>query len=180
VHSRVHPEHLGDGQFHPPVRGGDRLLPAAAATASDPSPTEFNPHTGRFIDIFTSNQASGCAQHLHRPEGLTFGPDGKLYVTSFRADASDTDKILIFSPDKTCVDKIDLDQVGRSRFFGQALVFGPQGFLFVPGFQTGEVRRYNVVTKTFATFVPPGDPLHNPWYLTFGNTNPVTLAYGPS
>jgi hypothetical protein len=181
-------DHTGfTGQFFP--RGvvfgpDDRLYVSvvgnlAAGDGLTGAILRFNPHTGRFIDVFTSNQASGCAQDLHRPEGLTFGPDGKLYVTSFRADASDTDKILIFSPDKTCVDKIDLDQVGQARFFGQALVFGPQGFLFVPGFQTGEVRRYNVVTKTFTTFVPPGH-LQNPWYLTFGNTNPVTLAYGPS
>src|SRR5262249_49798801 len=93
----------------------------------------FNPHTGRFFDIFTSNQASGCAGDLHRPEGLTFGPDGKLYVTSFRANPDDTDKILIFNGTTgQCLDKIDLDQVGPLRAFAQALLFGPGGRLFVP------------------------------------------------
>src|SRR5262249_25652399 len=45
----------------------------------------FDPHTGSFVDVFTSNLAAGCAAHLHRPEGLVFGPDRRLYVTAFQA-----------------------------------------------------------------------------------------------
>ena len=120
-----------------------------------------------------------------------FGPDGKLYVTSFRADANDTDKILVFDEDGHCLeqDRIDLDRVGQDRATAQAILFGPSGRLFVPitnaNFPpdnpfTGEVRRYNVNTKTFDIFVPSaakGGPLLNPWYLTFGETDPSTLAY---
>jgi hypothetical protein len=41
------------------------------------------------------------------------------------------------------------------------------------------VRRYNVTDKTFINFVspPPIGRLRAPWYLTFDNTNPATLAY---
>jgi DNA-binding beta-propeller fold protein YncE len=138
----------------------------------------FNPHTGKFVNVFTSNLAADCAKNLHRPEGLVFGPDGKLYVTAFRADTSDTDKVLIFDGvTGACLGKIDLDQAGQSRAFAQALVFGPKGRLFVPINNTGEVRRYDVTTKTFDVFVASGGPLQQPWYLTFGETDPKTLEY---
>jgi len=60
-----------------------------------------------------------------------------------------------------------------------ALLFGPGGKLFVPIAETGEVRRYDVSTNqyTYTSFVPAGGPLVNPWYLTFGTTDPATLAY---
>jgi len=141
----------------------------------------FDPHTGSFVDVFTSNQAAGCAAHLHRPEGLVFGPDGDLCITAFRANASDTDKILIFDGiTGACLNKIDLDQVGQPRAFAQALLFGPEGFLFVPINNTGAVRRYDVTDSSFpfTNFVSPGGPLGQPWFLTFGVTNPKTLGYG--
>ena len=102
----------------------------------------------------------------------------------------DNDKILIFQgPDGVSpgdpIGQIDLDQVGQPRAFAQALLFGPGGFLFVPitgnGPDTGAVRRYDVSDKTFTNFVKPaaqGGPLGQGWYLTFGKTDPGTLAYG--
>jgi hypothetical protein len=127
-------------------------------------------------------QSDTCSVHLHRPEGLVFGPDGRLYVTSFRADEKDVDRVLIFDSARSkCVDDIELDRVGQPRAFAQALLFGPGGDLFVPisgnGPDTGAVRRYDVETKTFTNFVAPSGPLGSPQYLTFGKTNPSTLAY---
>jgi hypothetical protein len=145
----------------------------------------FHAKTGDFLDVFASHQptADDCSKHLHRPEGVVFGPDEKLYVSSFRVDPSDTDKILIFDGETgQCLDQIDLynAQRGEPRAFAQALLFGPKRRLFVPMNNTGEVRRYNVKTKTFDVFVRSaahGGPLQNPWYLTFGKTNPRSLAY---
>jgi uncharacterized delta-60 repeat protein len=142
----------------------------------------FNPATGAFLGDFVDSDPTN---DLNRPEGLVFGPDGNLYVTSFQANASDTDKILEFNGTTGAyLGKIDLDQVGQPRAFAQALLFGPDGKLFVPitgnGPDTGEVRRYDLSTGTFTVFVPPsgtGGLLGMPWYLTFGQTDPATLAY---
>jgi hypothetical protein len=145
----------------------------------------FDPVSGAFLGDFVD---SNSTNDLNRPEGLVFGPDGNLYVTSFRANAGDNDKILEFNgATGAYLGKIDLDAVGGDRAFAQALLFGPGGKLFVPitggGPDTGEVRRYDVSTGNFDVFVPPnalGGPLGMPWYLTFGNTDPVTLAYSPN
>ncbi|WP_397538658.1 hypothetical protein [Rummeliibacillus pycnus] len=177
------------GQFHPRavVIGPDGLLYVSVRKlpqGSGGSVLRFNLRTGQFIGVFI---ASNTENDLNRPEGLVFGPDGNLYITSFRRDDKDTDKILIFDG-KTgkFLNKIELDVVGQPRAFAQALLFGPDGKLFVPitgdGPDTGSVRRYNVIHhfKTFDVIVPSasaGGPLGSPWYLTFGNTNPATLAF---
>ncbi|MFJ1252307.1 hypothetical protein [Cupriavidus sp. CuC1] len=110
-------------------------------------------------------------------------------ITSFRANDKDNDKIVIFQgpyggTQGAFLDQINLDQVGSARAYAQALLFGPGGKLFVPisgnGPDTGSVRRYDVSTKAFDVFVPAGGPLQVPYYLTFGLTNPTTLAYPSS
>jgi hypothetical protein len=161
----------------------------------------FDPRSGEFKDVFISD-AGGVGQ-LNRPEGICFGPDGNLYLTSF-ADLTvgvqdphhvNHDMIRIYQGPSgkrpgAFVDAIDLDPLftglGQPRAFAQALVFGPGGQLFVPingdGPDTGSVRSYNVPAKTYDVFVPAaasGGPVGQAWYLTFGKTNPSTLSYGP-
>ncbi len=142
------------------------------------------------IDVSTGAESlfaseSTTAPDLHRPEGLTFGPDGKLYATGFRNDSSDTDKIVVLNPTTGAeVSSIALDAVGQPRAYGQAILFGPGGRLFVPITtldvpDSGAVRSYDVSTGTFVNFEPPGT-LGSGWYLTFGKTNPATLAYAPT
>jgi glucose/arabinose dehydrogenase len=165
----------------------------------------FDPVKLLYKDTVISNP-SDCALNkndLHRPEGLGFDPKGNLYVTSFRAtpNPSDIDRILII-PEKNLkkngdekadislpLDRIDLWRFadGGPRAFAQTLLFGPDGHLFAPielrDLATGrtlggEVRRYNLETKAFWTFVSAaGRDLFSPVYMTFGKTNPATLAY---
>jgi hypothetical protein len=166
-----------------------------------------------FKDVFVydlQNDLQKAGVSFNRPEGLVFGPDGNLYVTSFRTDSKDTDKILIFAGPGSInpspgsfIGKIDLESADypadqQARAFAQALLFGPKGLLYVPitglgpntggppdapfGYSTGAVRRYNVKTRerVVPDFVLPflqQGPLRQPWYLTFGNTDPATLAY---
>jgi len=138
----------------------------------------FTPQ-GQFLDVFISDE--GGINRLNRPEGLVFGPDGRLYVTSFRANGDDTDSIRIYDgASGNFLDKIDLHQPNETRVYSQAILFGPGGHLFVPvidlaGF-TGAVRRYDVSSKAFEVFT--NGTLRMPWYLTFGATNPATLSYG--
>ncbi len=132
----------------------------------------------------------GGVGRLNRPDGLVFGPDGLLYVTSFRAEVGDTDSIRIYAGDGSFLDSIDLfDPATEPRAFSQALVFGPDGALFVSsldrgalGNNLGELRQYDVATKTYVVFaanVTEGGALLQPIYLTFGKTNPTTLNYEP-
>ena len=178
-------------QFNPraAVFGPDGKLYVTAFQTSNPLAgyvVKFDTTTGSSSIVAFNNgdnkKDPGEIQDLHRPEGLTFGPDGNLYVTGFRADKNDNDKILILDGTSGALkDEIALDQVHQPRSFAQAIEFGPSGRLFVPisgnGPDTGSVRSYDVTTKTYTTFVAPGGPLAIPWYLTFGKTDPATLAY---
>lgn len=179
------------GEFHPRgiVLGSDGLLYISnypcLISGLRGQVLRFDPKNRRFVDIFVDS-----SNDLNRPEGLVFGPDGNLYITSFRAAPGDTDKILMFqgpsggSPG-SYVDTIDLYRPGDDahRVYAQALLFGPGGKLFVPisgsadPTQIGSVRRYDVSTKRFDVFVPSGS-VQAGWYLTFGQTDPSTLAYG--
>lgn len=199
----------GPAEFHPfgVVIGPDGLLyassrPTLFTTGLGGQVLRFDPATGAYIDTFVSNSDrsdGGCTDQLNGPEGLVFGPGGRLFITSFRADEADTDKILIFrGPDGPhpgrCVGGFALDKVGAKRSTAAALLFGPSGDLFVPitnafspeniGKDRGAVRRYRTsCTQTaarscFTYFVRPGGRLGQGWYLTFGRTRPGTLAYG--
>jgi hypothetical protein len=82
------------------------------------------------------------------------------------------------------INSIVLDAVGQPRAYGQAILFGPGGRLFVPistldSPSSGSVRSYDVSNGTFNPFEPPGT-LGSGWYLTFGQTDPATLAYRTS
>ena len=187
------PAHFS-GQFNPRgvVFGPDGGLYVSAFDTTNPLVGyvfRFDVETGASTIVAANNgdgiDQPGETRDLHRPEGLVFGPDGALYVTSFRANAADTDKVLVFNASSGALkDEINLDQAGQPRAFGQAIEFGPDGKLFVPisgtGPDTGSIRRYDVATHAFTVFVAPsaqGGPLGSPWYVTFGQTDPATLSY---
>ncbi|MGH8856680.1 MAG: NHL repeat-containing protein [Polaromonas sp.] len=139
---------------------------------------------GSFDKVFIAD--NGGVGKLNRPEGLVFGPDGNLYITSFRANPGDTDSIRIYySGSGDFKSKIDLYTPSQPRAFAQAILFGPNGCLFVPVNNTGEVRRYYTgigscdAPSPYHSFVAPGGTLKAPWYLTFGKTDPKTLEYRP-
>lgn len=80
------------------------------------------------------------------------------------------------------------------RSYAQALVFGPQGRLYVPitaGADAGQLRVYDfsagpTAPAPYEAFQfsdsnshPIASPWTSPWYLAFDKTDPTTLAYRP-
>jgi hypothetical protein len=162
----------------------------------------FDPETGQFDDVvYACVPEVDPTCMLHRPEGLVFGPDGRLYVTSFEDpnNPTDVDRILIFEINEEgegmLVDWINLWEIGEDRVFSQAILFGPEGKLHVPITSlappdTCSIRTYELTTEGGADvwvegcFAQVGEeegesPLVMPYYLSFGQTNPTTLAYEP-
>jgi DNA-binding beta-propeller fold protein YncE len=179
-------------EFHPRgvVFGPDRLLYVSAIGCPIPSDTLFNPltgyvlrfnaGTGEFVDVFASHDS---VPDLHRPEGLVFDEDGHLWVTSFRANADDSDRLIKL--DRKTGRQIDqlvlAPPVNRGgvRAFAQAIVFGPDGDLFVPisgGPLAGEIRRCEPTSKYCRRIVEAGGALQVPFYLIFENSDAATLA----
>jgi DNA-binding beta-propeller fold protein YncE len=130
---------------------------------------------GSFDKVFIADE--GGIGQLNRPEGLVFGPDGNLYVTSFRVNSNDTDSIRIYSAEGKFLKNIDLYNASQPRAFAQAIVFGPNGRLFVPITNTGEVRQYDIDTGSYNSFIAAGGELKEPWYLIFGKSDSKTLEY---
>jgi hypothetical protein len=163
------------------VIGPDDMVYAASFTSLKTglggAVLRFHPD-GTFSDVFIAD-AGGFGQ-LNRPEGLVFGPEGNLYVTSFRAAPGDVDGVRIYDPSGAFLSQIDYyDPATEPRVTAQALLFGPDDKLFVPMTSSGEVRRYNTpTTGDYSTFIAAGTDLGAPVFLTFGETDPSTLAYG--
>ncbi len=137
---------------------------------------------------------SGELSGLHNPEGIVFGPAGQLYVTS-NASGQNGSILMIDPASGVLLDSITLDAHTKpenpTQVAAQSLLFGPAGKLFIPvtitslndGTDSGGVWIYDPLTKQLDTsFVVPSyysDGLVDPWYLTFGQTNPATLRYQP-
>ena len=72
-------------------------------------------------------------------------------MTSFRAAPGDKDGVRIYDPATgDFIRQIDYydDPVNDLRVSAQAILFGPDGKLYAPMLQTGEVRAYDVTNDT--------------------------------
>jgi DNA-binding beta-propeller fold protein YncE len=144
----------------------------------------FDPYSRKFLNVFASDQT---VAGFHRPVGLVFDKTGNLWITSFRDTGNPTDVDRILKLDgKTglLLDSIPLSDPGATRFYAEAILFGPDGKLFVPTITgippnppKGELRRCDTGTKHCDTLVTTGGQLKAPWFLIFRSSNPATLNY---
>jgi hypothetical protein len=118
--------------------------------------------TGSFEGIFVYSGSGG----LVRPQDLTYGPDGNLYVSS-----SFTDNIKRYNG-RTGAYIDDFVPAGSGSLSGPTgLLFGPDGNLYVASINNNRILRYNGLTGAFIDiFVPQGSG---------GLLGPTGMVFGP-
>lgn len=145
----------------------------------------FNPRSSKFVDVFASYKT---VDGFHRPDGLAFDGNGNLWITSFRdtSNPDDVDRILkLDGKTGRLLDSLPLSDPGAPRAYAQAILFGPDGKLFIPitgnaAETTGQLRRCDTRTKHCDIIVAAnsaGGPLVSPLFLIFRRSDPATLKY---
>jgi sugar lactone lactonase YvrE len=105
----------------------------------------FDGVTGAFETVVDPNNAAG----LDDPEGMTFGPDGLLYVDD-TPEAPEAGQVLRYDPaTNEFVDEFVSGAASGNLVDPTDLVFGPDGDLFVSSAETSEVKRYDGTTGAF-------------------------------
>ena len=138
-------------------------------------------NSGTFIGVFVYPGSGG----LSGPRGLTFGPDGNLYVSSV-----DTGQVLRYNGTTgTFIDAfVPTGSGGLSE--PEGLVFGNDGFLYVADF-SGQVLRYEANTGRFdRVFASSADLQGSADGIAFGpngnlfvcvtGQNPAVLQFDPT
>jgi sugar lactone lactonase YvrE len=112
---------------------------------------EYNGSTGAFVEAFVTAGSGG----LNTPHGITFGPDGNLYVSSWKTNA-----VMRYQGPLASSPGAPLPAAGQSgaTFVApssgslvqpNSLLFGPDGNLYVDGGQWLGILRYNGSTGAF-------------------------------
>ena len=128
--------------------------------------------TGRFMDMFVTGDPSDPSDQINQDStGLTFGPDGNLYINSHK-----TDSVLRFDG-KTGAPR-GVFAVGPELQQPAGLAFGPDGNLYVASHGPNPVLRYDGVTGALIDiFVAAGaGSIRNPTVLQFGRDGTLYVA----
>jgi WD40 repeat protein len=122
---------------------GNLYVASPATSTTTNMVLRFNGRTGAFIDVFVGSDA------VSNPGGLTFGPDGDLYVTN--------DNGVNRYNGKTGALIHTFVRQGSGGLDGPVgIAFGPDGNFYVASSNTGEILRYNNKGRFIDAFVPAG------------------------
>jgi DNA-binding beta-propeller fold protein YncE len=100
---------------------------------------------------------------LKNPDAAIFGPDGRLYVSSF-----ETDQVLRYEADGTFVDVFVAAGAGGLDGPDIGLAFAPDGRFLVPGWYSHRVHAYDPVTGAHTgDLLGPDQGLENPRQIAF-------------
>jgi sugar lactone lactonase YvrE len=150
-----------------PDGNGDQVNDLYVGSEFSHSILRYNGVTGEFIDAFVP---SGGYGRLVKPKGLTFGPDGHLYVSSGQTTPTFWPwEVLRFDGQTGAFLDIFVTNGSGGLANPNDLRFGPDGSLYVTSNHTDQILRYNGVTGAFVdAFVPAGSGgLDNPTFLEF-------------
>ncbi|MCA9494563.1 MAG: hypothetical protein KC621_31765 [Myxococcales bacterium] len=124
----------------------------------DPATLEID---GSLVEDDPATEADETGGLIH-PDAAIFGPDGRLYVSSFG-----TDEVLRYEPDGTFVDVFVGAREGGLQGPDLGLVFDAEGRFHVPGWTSDAVHRYDADGSYLGDLLTASDGLDRPRVVAF-------------
>ncbi|OJT20881.1 hypothetical protein BO221_28700 [Archangium sp. Cb G35] len=139
------------------VKQGDLLV----TRNTDSSVLRYDGRTGAFAGVFIPPGSGGLAN----PQGMTYGPDGNLYIASFESR-----NVLRYDGRTGAFLGVFVTPGSGGLGAPNDLIFGPDGHLYVSDgfFGTNSVLRYDGRTGAFLGVFASGGGLSVPQHLAFG------------